>query len=81
MVNGPGKDQNLDLAQQKLAMAEFTDLIKTDETTANGLLSMSAEGIAGNVKTMQDIGVPGDDLASLFDTSILEAVYADGTDL
>ncbi|GAA3604684.1 ABC transporter substrate-binding protein [Kineosporia mesophila] len=81
MVTGPGKDQNLDLDQQKAAMAEFVDLIQTDETKKNGLLTMSADGIAGNVKTMQDIDVPGDDLASLFDTSILEAVYANGTDL
>lgn len=81
MVTGPGKDQNLDLAQQKLAMAEFVDLIKTDETAANGLLTMSPEGIAGNVATMEQIEVPGDDLASLFDTSILEAVYANGPDL
>lgn len=81
MVTGPGKDQNLDLEQQKLAMAEFVDLIRTPETETNGLLSMSPEGIAGNVATMEQIEVPGDDLTSLFDTSILEAVYADGPDL
>ncbi|MBT0773137.1 ABC transporter substrate-binding protein [Kineosporia sp. J2-2] len=81
MVDGPGKDQNLDLDQQKLAMASFVDLIQTDETETNGLLTMSADGIKGNVETMQQLDVPGDDLSSLFDTSILDAVYADGTDL
>lgn len=71
VVDGPGADQNLDIEQQKLAMAAFVPLILTDETEADGLLTMSADGIAANVATLekQDIDT---DLDALFDTSVLD---------
>jgi NitT/TauT family transport system substrate-binding protein len=73
VVNGAGKSQNLDLEQQKLAAAAFIPLIKTDETTKNGLLSMSDEGIAANIETMKDQGIDID-FDKLFDTSVLDEI-------
>jgi NitT/TauT family transport system substrate-binding protein len=80
IVNGPGKSQNLDLAQQKLSAQAFVGLIRTTETAKNGLLSMSQQGIAENIATMQKLGVPGD-LASLFDSSVLAQAYGGKTNL
>jgi ABC-type nitrate/sulfonate/bicarbonate transport system substrate-binding protein len=71
VVDGPGKSQNLDLEQQKLAAAAFIPLIQTDETKANGLLSMSDDGIAKNVETLEGQDIAGD-FDTLFDTSLLE---------
>ncbi|MFT4234031.1 MAG: ABC transporter substrate-binding protein [Microbacterium sp.] len=73
VVEGPGKDQNLDLEQQKLAAVTYIDLVATDETKANGLLTMSEDGIAANIKTLEDQGVEGD-FDTLFDTSVLDDI-------
>jgi ABC-type nitrate/sulfonate/bicarbonate transport system substrate-binding protein len=71
IVTGPGESQNLDLAQQKLAAEAFVPLVQTDETEANGLLTMSADGIAKNIETLEAQDIQGD-LQALFDTSLLE---------
>lgn len=71
MVDGPGASQNLDLEQQKLAAAAFIPLVETDDTRANGLLSMSASGIAANIATLRAQGIQGN-LDDLFDSSILD---------
>lgn len=70
MVTGPGASQNLDLEQQTLAAEAFVPLVQTDETTANGLLTMSADGIQKNIDTLEGQGIEGD-LESLFDNSLL----------
>ncbi len=75
IVTGPGESQNLDLEQQELAAAAFIPLVQTDETEANGLLTMSADGIAANIETLKAQGVEGD-LDTLFDTSLLDEIYA-----
>jgi NitT/TauT family transport system substrate-binding protein len=75
IVTGPGASQNLDSAQQALAAEAFVPLIQTDETTANGLLSMSAEGIAANIATLDGQDIAGD-MDTLFDTSLLEEIAA-----
>ncbi|ROQ16990.1 NitT/TauT family transport system substrate-binding protein [Rathayibacter sp. PhB93] len=75
VVDGPGKSQNLDLEQQKLAAKAFVPLVQTAETEQNGLLTMSPEGIAANIATLEGQGVEGD-LDSLFDTSILDEIHA-----
>lgn len=72
IVDGPGASLGLSLEQQTLQAASFVRLIKTEETVANGLLSMSEVGIGQNLTTLELLGVPAD--ASLFDTSILEAI-------
>jgi len=77
VVDGPGKNQKLDLQQQRLQAAAFVPLIKTADTDRDGLLSMSATGIAQNVKTLAAQKIPGD-LPALFDTSLLKEIHADG---
>lgn len=77
VVDGPGKNQKLDLKQQQLQAAAFVPLIKTSETDENGLLSMSSTGIDQNVKTLTTEKIPGD-LPKLFDTSLLKEIYKDG---
>ena len=77
VVDGPGKNQKLDLKQQQLQAAAFVPLIKTDETDSDGLLTMSAEGIDQNIATLKSEDIPGD-LKSLFDTSLLKEIYKDG---
>lgn len=72
IVDGPGSSLGLSIEQQTLQAASFVPLILTDETDANGLLSMSAEGIEQNLATLDLLGVPASE--SLFDTSILEAI-------
>ncbi|WP_158078089.1 hypothetical protein [Rathayibacter sp. VKM Ac-2630] len=49
--------------------------MQTPETEQNGLLTMSDEGIAANIATLESQGVEGD-LESLFDTSILDEIHA-----
>jgi ABC-type nitrate/sulfonate/bicarbonate transport system substrate-binding protein len=80
IVTGPGADQNLDLDQQKFAAEAFVPMVRTVETEANGLLTMSPDGVAANIATMEDLGVPGD-LSTLFDTSLLDEIFADGPTL
>jgi ABC-type nitrate/sulfonate/bicarbonate transport system substrate-binding protein len=80
VVDGPGKNQKLDLAQQKLQAAAFVPLVKTTDTDANGLLSMSSAGISQNIATLTSEKIPGD-LKALFDTSILKDIYKDGPTL
>lgn len=73
IVEGPGADQNLDLKQQKLAMEAFVPLIRTDETAANGLLTMSPEGIEANIATLKQQNIDTD-LDALFDSSIVDEI-------
>ncbi|GAA2753577.1 ABC transporter substrate-binding protein [Amnibacterium kyonggiense] len=80
VVDGPGKNQKLDLAQQKLQAAAFVPLIKTSGTTEDGLLTMSKAGIAQNIATMRSEKISGD-LDALFDTSLLSEIYKDGPTL
>jgi len=77
VVDGPGKNQKLDIKQQKLQAAAFVPLIKTDETDKDGLLTMSSTGIDQNVATLTSEKIPGD-LKALFDTSLLDEIYKDG---
>jgi NitT/TauT family transport system substrate-binding protein len=77
VVDGPGKNQKLDLAQQKLQAAAFVPLIKTADTDAHGLLTMTSAGIDQNIATLTSEKIPGD-LKSLFDTSLLTEIYKDG---
>lgn len=80
IVEGPGKSQNLNLEQQQLAAKLFESLIDAGDAKENGLLTMSKAGIAANIDTFQRSGIGGD-LTSLFDTSVLETVYAGKTSL
>ncbi|GAA1815374.1 ABC transporter substrate-binding protein [Nesterenkonia flava] len=69
IVEGPGADLNLDLEQQELAAESFVELIRTEETAANGLLTLSDETIQRNLEILDMVGIEAD--ADLFDTSLL----------
>lgn len=74
------KEQNYDDAVQILAMNAQIPLIVTDETKANGLLTMSDQLIDENVEVINDAGIDieADDM---FDMSILEEIYKENPDL
>ncbi|MGD8193122.1 ABC transporter substrate-binding protein [Herbiconiux sp. P18] len=73
-VNDYAKDGGLTVEEQTKQAQLQMDLLVTDETKANGLLTMSADGIAKNVTTLGTLGITGVD-DSLFDTSVLDEVY------
>ena len=69
-----GKSLQLDLQEQLQTAKAFVPLIATPETTANGLLTMSKEGIESNIKTMAAVGITTT-AEDLFDTTILQDVF------
>jgi ABC-type nitrate/sulfonate/bicarbonate transport system substrate-binding protein len=73
VVEKYGQSLNLDLNAQTLTAQAEVPLIQTDETNANGLLSMSAAGIQQNIATLQASGIQGT-AEEIFDTSILDAI-------
>jgi hypothetical protein len=72
-----GQSLNLDLEAQTLTAQAEVPLVETEETLANGLMTMSEAGIQQNIETMvaSGIEVTAEDL---FDTSLLEEIYKDG---
>ncbi|MGA1837743.1 ABC transporter substrate-binding protein [Herbiconiux sp. 11R-BC] len=76
-VNEYAKDGGLTIEEQTKQAKLQMDLLVTDETKANGLLTMSQDGIAKNIKTIAALGITGAD-ESLFDTSLLTDIYAGG---
>jgi ABC-type nitrate/sulfonate/bicarbonate transport system substrate-binding protein len=78
VVTKYGKNLNLELEAQVLTAQAEVPLVETEETKANGLFTMSAEGIAQNIDTLQrsDIEITAEEL---FDTTLLEEIYKDGT--
>lgn len=79
-VNKYGKEQGYELAQQQRSFDAQSLLINTDDTEANGLLTVSDELIDQTVESMALAGVEtsGDEL---FDLSLLEEVYEENPDL
>lgn len=73
-VNDYAKDGGLTVENQTKQAERQLALLVTPETEAHGLLWISAEGIAKNIETLDALGLPADE--SIFDTSVLEAVYA-----
>lgn len=69
------KDGGLSKENQTQQAERQMDLLVTDETTENGLLWISEEGIQANITALTALGVEGVD-ESLFDTSVLESIYA-----
>ncbi|MCU1477548.1 MAG: hypothetical protein JWQ64_2241 [Subtercola sp.] len=72
-VNDYGKDGGLTIDEQTKQAKLQMDLLVTDETKTNGLLSMSSDAITNNLATLSSLGIPAD--ASLFDTSLLKDIY------
>jgi ABC-type nitrate/sulfonate/bicarbonate transport system substrate-binding protein len=79
-VNTYGKDQQYDLDATTLAFERQAELIATDETAANGVLTVSEELQEG---TIASLGYAGIDITAqdLFDLSLLDEVYAENPDL
>jgi ABC-type nitrate/sulfonate/bicarbonate transport system substrate-binding protein len=71
VVNKYGQSLNLDLQAQTLTAQAQVPLIQTDETNANGLLSMSDTGINQNIDTLHRSGIEGT-AQDIFDTSLLQ---------
>jgi ABC-type nitrate/sulfonate/bicarbonate transport system substrate-binding protein len=74
-VNDYGKDGGLSIDEQTKQAELQMDLLVTPETEEHGLLWISDEGIQKNIATLESLGITGAD-ESLFDTSLLEDVYA-----
>jgi ABC-type nitrate/sulfonate/bicarbonate transport system substrate-binding protein len=73
VVDDYGKSNGYTLQGQTLA-AEATNAVSVNsDTKANGLLHMSAAGIAGTIKTMALTGVKAS--TDMFDTSVLTEAY------
>ncbi|MCU1481510.1 MAG: hypothetical protein JWQ19_2296 [Subtercola sp.] len=72
-VNDYAKDGGLTIDEQTKQAKLQMDLLVTDETKANGLLTISDAGIQKNLTTLAALGIPA--TASLFDTSLLADIY------
>ncbi|MFT4044311.1 MAG: ABC transporter substrate-binding protein [Gordonia sp. (in: high G+C Gram-positive bacteria)] len=70
MTSNYGKSQNLDLDQQKLSAATYLNLVQSDETKENGLMSISNDDVRNNIATLRLLGI---NIAAdkLFDTSLI----------
>lgn len=79
-VNEHGVDQNYDWDQQRDAMDRQGVLFITDETAANGLLSISDELIQGNIATLAMLGYDLD-ADTLFAPELIAEVYAENPEL
>ncbi|GAB1823618.1 ABC transporter substrate-binding protein [Herbidospora sp. RD11066] len=78
VVEKYGKSLNLDLAAQQKTAAAFRSVIETGDAKTNGLLTMSADGIAANIATINSLGVKGT-AEELFDATVLKDAYAGKT--
>jgi ABC-type nitrate/sulfonate/bicarbonate transport system substrate-binding protein len=78
VVEKYGKSLNLDLTAQTLTAEAQVPLIKTEETDANGLMTMSEAKIAENIQTLKNSGIEAT-AAEIFDTSLLTEAYNGAT--
>jgi ABC-type nitrate/sulfonate/bicarbonate transport system substrate-binding protein len=79
-VNTYGKEQQYDADAVTLSFDRQATLIETDETAANGILTVSDELQQGTIESLAFAGVDID-AADLFDLSLLDEVYAENPDL
>lgn len=79
-VNTYGKEQQYDADAIALSFDRQATLIESDDTAANGLLTISDELQEG---TIASLGYAGVDITAdeLFDLSLLDEVYAENPDL
>jgi ABC-type nitrate/sulfonate/bicarbonate transport system substrate-binding protein len=73
-VDKYGKSLQLNADEQLLTAQSFVPLIETPETKANGLLTMSKDGIEANIRTMNAVGITTT-ADELFDTTVLADVF------
>ncbi len=79
-VNEYGSDLGLEVEEQTLESESQNELIVSDDTRANGIMTMTDELIAENIDTL---GIAGIDITAeqLFDLSLLDEVYEENPDL
>ncbi|MBD3779329.1 MAG: ABC transporter substrate-binding protein [Micrococcales bacterium] len=79
-VNEYGKDQQYDADAITLSFERQATLIESDDTAANGLLTITDELQEGTIASLAYAGI---DIAAdeLFDLSLLDEVYAENPDL
>lgn len=75
-----GADQNLDITEQIAEAKAQNGLIVSDETNANGLLTISDSLKEQNIRALADMGtkITAD---RLFDTSLLDEIYQENPEL
>jgi ABC-type nitrate/sulfonate/bicarbonate transport system substrate-binding protein len=75
-----GKSFGLDQKAQELTAEKLIPLVATDETTKNGLFTMSKAGIDANIEILKSAGL-STTAEELFDTSVLEEAFGGKTTL
>lgn len=79
-VNDYGKDQQYKADQTLLTLNREKAIIETKQTASNGILTISDSLQKGTVKTLAFAGISTTTKA-LFDTSLINEVYAENPDL
>ena len=79
-VNEYGADLGLEVEEQTLESESQNELILSDDTRANGIMTMTDELVAENIDTL---GIAGIDITAeqLFDLSVVEEIYEENPDL
>jgi ABC-type nitrate/sulfonate/bicarbonate transport system substrate-binding protein len=79
-VEDYGKDQDLDSDNQLKAFTKQATLMVTDDTTANGLFTITPDLVDDTIAGLQlaDIDITAE---QLFDTSVIDEVYQENPDL
>ncbi|MEG8180584.1 ABC transporter substrate-binding protein [Nocardia terpenica] len=75
-----GRDQRLDPAQQTQEAKAQNDLVVSDDTHANGLLTMTDQLIAQNIEALAKAGITIKP-EKLFDLSVLRELYSEHPEL
>lgn len=79
-VDEYGADLGLDLAAETAQLEAQSQLMLTDESRANGLLTLSAGLIADQVDVLGAMGLDVD-ASAMFDASLIDEVYAEHPEL
>ncbi|GAA2228806.1 ABC transporter substrate-binding protein [Herbiconiux moechotypicola] len=77
-VNRYGKDLGLNPEEQMAALVGQMDFVVTEESTANGLCTMSDDLIAGTQDVLDTLGIDAD-VDSIVTREILDEIYAGKT--
>ena len=74
-----GKDNDLDRALQVSSASVLPSFMLTSDTVKNGIFTITPDLVSQAVSSLGAAGITAD--ASMFDTSILQEVYAENPDL
>ena len=81
VINDYGKDQKLTKADTELEWAQQAKLIITDESTKNGIGTISPSLLKSNIDSLHLVGDTKATAANLFDTTLIAKVYKDHPEL